>query len=52
MQQKHKYSRVGVLFMAVLGVSIAVVTVLMLRDIPVPQQTIEKELDASAFTQK
>ena len=50
MQQKPKYSRPAILFMALIGMSVGVVTVLMFRDIAIPQHQIEKELDAKAFT--
>jgi len=51
-QKRHYYSRAGVLLMALLGVSVGVVVVLMIKDITPPQQPIEKQIDASAFVQK
>lgn len=50
MQQKRHYSRTVILFMAVIGVTAGVFVVLMTKNIPVPTQTIEQELDAAAFT--
>lgn len=53
MQQKRKYySRPMVLFMAVIGVTVAVVAVLAIKEIKPPQQVIEKELDAGALANR
>ena len=49
MQQKRHYSRTAILCMAVIGVTAGVFVVLMAKDISVPAQVIEQELDAAAF---
>lgn len=50
MQHKPRYSRPIVLSMALLGLVTAVVAVLLMRDLTVPQQLVEKPLDVQALS--
>lgn len=52
MQHKRRFSRAGILAMALLGLVVAVFTVLMTKEVTPPSQTIEKELDAKALLAK
>jgi hypothetical protein len=50
MQHKRPYySRAGILSMALVGVIIAILAFLMIKEIPAPSVAIEKPLDAKAF---
>jgi len=49
MQHKRRFSRAGVLSMAVIGLVIGICVVLMTKDFTPPQQAVEKELDAKTF---
>ena len=47
--RKRRYSRLGIFFILLVAMGSIAIGFVLMGDVPAPQKTIEKELDAKAF---